>query len=234
MTENTNLGYRTPPALQSDSPLSAKGRFGRLSYLAWLFVASVLVYVAVFVVAIIFGVSTAAIGQAESGALGGISGIAILIFAALYIALLYFMFVFTIRRLHDVNKTGWLSLLFIVPLVNIIFGLYLLFAKGTQGVNNYGPRRVTLGWEKVVGWIYIALTIVSLVAVLLFGGTIINALSQTSKLDQSGYSEQIDYSQISNGDVTSGHETITEAPDSSEQSTSTEPAASTEQPANNP
>ena len=37
----------------------------------------------------------------------------------LYIVLIYFSFIFTIRRLHDRNHTGWLSLLMLVPLVNL-------------------------------------------------------------------------------------------------------------------
>lgn len=218
MNENTNLGHSQPPAVSKDSPLNAKGRFGRLSYLAWLFVASIMVYIAIFIVAIIFGVSTAAIGQAESGAFGGISIVSVIIFAVLYIALIYFLFVFTIRRLHDLNKTGWLSLLIIVPLVNIVFGLYILFAKGTQGVNNYGPRRITAGWEKVVGWIYIVLTVVSIVGVATVGIPAYKAYMeranaiQTGYPEQAGYAEQVDYAEYSNGDVTAEQETITEAP----------------------
>ncbi len=43
-----------------------------------------------------------------------------------------------IRRLHDLNKTGWFVLLMFVPVVNTIFSLYLLFAPGTIGSNDYG------------------------------------------------------------------------------------------------
>ncbi len=219
MSENTNFGYQPN---QTDSPLSPAGRFGRLSYLAWILVISILFYAAAIVVGLVFGVSAAAIGQAESGAFGGISIVAIVIFAVLYIALIYFVFVFAIRRLHDLNQSGWLSLLLLIPLVNIIFGLYILFGKGTQGVNKYGPQRITLGWEKVLGWIYIVLTVLSLIGLAVFSGSIINALSQTANLEQSGYSEHIDYSQHSQDGVTTEHETITE----------TEPASET--PATNP
>lgn len=43
------------------------------------------------------------------------------------------------RRLHDLDKTGWLSLIFLIPYVNVPWGIYLLFAKGTEGPNQYGP-----------------------------------------------------------------------------------------------
>ena len=45
----------------------------------------------------------------------------------------------TIKRLHDVDMPDWAYLLFLVPGANIILGLYLLFKKGTQGPNKYGP-----------------------------------------------------------------------------------------------
>lgn len=44
-----------------------------------------------------------------------------------------------IRRCHDLNKSGWFYLLLLIPIVNIFVGLYLLFAMGTIGPNQYGP-----------------------------------------------------------------------------------------------
>ena len=50
----------------------------------------------------------------------------------------------TIKRLHDVDMPDWCYLLFLVPGANIILGLYLLFKKGTQGPNKYGPDPLSL------------------------------------------------------------------------------------------
>jgi uncharacterized membrane protein YhaH (DUF805 family) len=56
-------------------------------------------------------------------------------------ASLYASFCLYIKRLHDFNKTGWLSLLTLIPipylgiLVIIVFGSI----KGTKGTNQYGP-----------------------------------------------------------------------------------------------
>ena len=36
------------------------------------------------------------------------------------------------------DKSGWLILLMFVPIVNALFGLYMLFADGTVGPNQYG------------------------------------------------------------------------------------------------
>ncbi len=43
-----------------------------------------------------------------------------------------------IRRLHDVNKPGILFLLTLLPLVGVVFLLYLFLAPGTKGPNAYG------------------------------------------------------------------------------------------------
>jgi uncharacterized membrane protein YhaH (DUF805 family) len=53
------------------------------------------------------------------------------ILAILPIILIIFMLIQSIKRLHDVNKSGWYIL---VP----IYGLFLLFNKGTKDSNNYG------------------------------------------------------------------------------------------------
>lgn len=55
-----------------------------------------------------------------------------------YIAVLVFSFILIIQRLHDLNKTGWMSLLAIIPLANIYLFVLLIFFKGTEGRNNYG------------------------------------------------------------------------------------------------
>lgn len=44
----------------------------------------------------------------------------------------------SIRRLHDLNKSGWFMLFLIIPFVNLVFILYLYLAPGTVGENKYG------------------------------------------------------------------------------------------------
>ena len=56
------------------------------------------------------------------------------------LALIYPQIVLYAKRWHDRNKSGWWSLIVLVP---IIGGLWLLiecgFLKGTDGDNQYGP-----------------------------------------------------------------------------------------------
>ena len=54
--------------------------------------------------------------------------------AAIYLVLMPI----TIKRLHDVNMSGAFYLVFFIPCVSFVFGLYLLFKKGTDGPNDYG------------------------------------------------------------------------------------------------
>lgn len=43
-----------------------------------------------------------------------------------------------IRRLHDLNRSAWWLLLFLIPIVSIGMAIYILFFKGTTGTNNFG------------------------------------------------------------------------------------------------
>jgi uncharacterized membrane protein YhaH (DUF805 family) len=53
-----------------------------------------------------------------------------------FCALPVFFMQLTIRRAHDFNVEGWLALLLLVPVVNLLFW----FIPGTRGENNYGAQ----------------------------------------------------------------------------------------------
>lgn len=44
------------------------------------------------------------------------------------------------RRLHDINRSGWLQLLWLVPLIGGLVLLLYLAAPATQGANRYGSN----------------------------------------------------------------------------------------------
>ena len=50
----------------------------------------------------------------------------------------------TVRRLHDVDKSGWWLLIGIIPIIGGIWLLVLFCTKGTDGDNRFGadPLRV--------------------------------------------------------------------------------------------
>ena len=53
--------------------------------------------------------------------------------------LFYLQLSFWSKRFHDVNKSGWWSLLYFVPVVNVVIYIILIFYKGDVKKNKYGP-----------------------------------------------------------------------------------------------
>ena len=65
------------------------------------------------------------------------------ILLALLPIILWVDFYSDIKRLHDVDKSGWWALIMLIPLVNLCLGIYLLFAKGTEGSNRFGEAVIS-------------------------------------------------------------------------------------------
>lgn len=61
-----------------------------------------------------------------------------------------------VRRLHDLDYSGWWVLLMLVPIVNTLLPLWLWCAKGTQSGNNYGVATTVVNkdvfWDVQVNW----------------------------------------------------------------------------------
>lgn len=104
---------------------SAEGRIGRIRYLGYNMGFGILV---MFV----------------AGVLGGLVS-PVLLFIA-YPALIYFQIMLAIKRSHDFDTTGWLSLLIFVPLINLVF----LFIPGTNGPNRFGNKTAPNGKAGVI------------------------------------------------------------------------------------
>jgi uncharacterized membrane protein YhaH (DUF805 family) len=91
----------------------------------------------------------------------GISrGIGIVCMIPLYVTL----FRLTIQRSHDMNWSGWTSLLVLIPFVGLIW----LFIPGTQGKNRFGhPPPPTPAGVKIGAFIAIFLGILEVIGLLL-------------------------------------------------------------------
>ena len=46
----------------------------------------------------------------------------------------------SIRRLHDIGKSGWWLFISLIPIAGPIWLLVLMFIEGTQGTNQYGEN----------------------------------------------------------------------------------------------
>ncbi|PZQ96687.1 MAG: DUF805 domain-containing protein [Cereibacter sphaeroides] len=51
----------------------------------------------------------------------------------------------TVRRLHDVGRSGWWFWIILIPLVGFILLLYWTIRRGDVGPNQYGPDPITDG-----------------------------------------------------------------------------------------
>ncbi len=104
---------------------SAKGRIGRLRYIAYTIGITMLFYIAMV---LLIGLISA-IGSAET------MGLMILpIVSVGVLALFVINILLTIQRCHDFNVSGWLTLILLVPLLPLAFW----FVPGTVGSNRFG------------------------------------------------------------------------------------------------
>jgi uncharacterized membrane protein YhaH (DUF805 family) len=71
-----------------------------------------------------------------------------MVLGALFLLAFVLIFSLHVRRLHDVNMSGWFSLLLIVPVVNL-FLLVILFRKGEKTANKYGDLMTGEGLKAI-------------------------------------------------------------------------------------
>jgi len=74
----------------------------------------------------------------ETRSLIVVSFLVLLYFVLLFVALPPILSLF-VRRLHDLNASGWWLLITFIPFGAILF-FALPFKKGTQGANRYGEQ----------------------------------------------------------------------------------------------
>ncbi|QGX39704.1 DUF805 domain-containing protein [Permianibacter aggregans] len=144
---------------------SVEGRIGRIRYLAYTTLIGLMFYAALVVVMLMFGIGLAAAGSGMEG----FSGTALVVMILVYLLMIVASVILMRRRLNDLDKSGWWILLALIPLVNIIFGLYVLFAPGTKASNSYGPmpgKTPTVLWVVgLIGPVIAAIGILAAIAI---------------------------------------------------------------------
>ena len=138
------------------------GRVSRVQFLAY---STFNALIALMLVALLFvmiggfqGMVNASSEQLPMSLLGASSvGMAVLFYLQLAVSK---------RRFNDLNKTGWLALLMLVPGVNILVYLYLLAVEGTVGANYYGLPARPATQLKTVLMVLIPLLVMSLIGLL--------------------------------------------------------------------
>ena len=103
--------------------LTTEGRMNRLPFLKYNVILILIFSMISFVLHLAFGI--------EGFMSNAVDVVVSILGFGCYLSLM-------IRRLHDLDKGGIWALLNFIPAVNIIFGIYLLCAKGTDGYNRFG------------------------------------------------------------------------------------------------
>lgn len=99
--------------------LSPKGRIKRLPYLFGILPMAFISYYS-------SSVTAQFINEIENPI------IVILILIFVLIMIVWPFWVLHIKRLHDVNLSGWFSLIFLIPVINFFFVLFLFFRKSVE------------------------------------------------------------------------------------------------------
>lgn len=122
-------------ALTTYSPriFSIHGRLGRLRFIGYQMLTAFLVLLSYLLLVELGNAVIMPEDPAENSVL------LITLGGGLVAVLLGAYFIYAKRRLNDMNRVGWWALLSLIPGVNVLFHLYLMFAEGNNGANDYGP-----------------------------------------------------------------------------------------------
>ena len=102
-----------------DNYASFSGRARRKEY--WMFLLFNMIF------AIVAGIADSILGTS-----GGI-------YLVYLLAIIIPSWAVSIRRLHDVGKSGWFALITLIPLIGGIWYIILMCTDGDQTENTYGP-----------------------------------------------------------------------------------------------
>ncbi len=115
---------------------STSQRIGRVRYLAYSAVSSIILGVLVTLLAGSEVLTLLAAGEGQAG-FPVFSVVALVLY---YLATIVISIILGVRRLHDLDKSGWFWLLFLVPFVNIGMSIYILFFPGSPESNRFGGK----------------------------------------------------------------------------------------------
>ncbi|MDR4494899.1 MAG: DUF805 domain-containing protein [Nitrospirales bacterium] len=71
---------------------------------------------------------------------GGFKGPEVIGYSILYTPILYLVLTTSVKRLHDLDKSGWVAVTLFIPILNIMILFILGLAPGTEGPNRFGEE----------------------------------------------------------------------------------------------
>ena len=76
------------------------------------------------------------------------------------------MLTLAVRRLNDMHRAGWWSVLMLIPVVNFFVCLWLVFGPGDEHANAYGPPPSANTWPVIVGACAMPVFLVAIIGIL--------------------------------------------------------------------
>ena len=144
-------------------PFGVEGRIGRLRFLAWSMVLS-LVLIAVITVFAVVGLALVSADSTAGLIIGG--------FLAFILCIVFIIasVMISVQRLHDFGWSGWLWLLNLVPFIGSFFPFVMMAMPGNQMSNRYGaPPPPNSTAVKVLSSLWVVLTALIIVGAMAGG-----------------------------------------------------------------
>lgn len=160
--------YQTPAATVQDFAdpgldqpyepriFSTQGRIGRLRYFCYTFVVQM-------VTLALAGVAAAVLIPVLGGR-NAAAGMIVPLMLLIYVPLVVATVIMGRRRLHDLDQSGWLLLVMLIPLANLVLGLYMMFWPGSKAANRFGPPPARNGVLVVLFGLVLPLAFIGLLA----------------------------------------------------------------------
>jgi uncharacterized membrane protein YhaH (DUF805 family) len=160
----SDLGLEVPK--EQSGLFGFKGRLSVLGYMA----RSALLLLAMAAIGVAFYFSLGGMSgllSVENSQMGTLPLVMSVVFALSFIPFMWIGMALLAKRLHDINRSGWWMLLTLVPIVGMIYALYISLKPGNPEDNHFGVVNPAEGWEKPLGILGIVLTVA------LVGGSLI-------------------------------------------------------------
>ncbi|MCG8394567.1 MAG: DUF805 domain-containing protein [Pseudomonadales bacterium] len=170
--------------------LSMSGRIGRMRYFVYASGLTFLFYLVLGIAAAILVPGLMSGGEQAAGAGAMILGV--IAFVGM-IGVLVMSWGYMVRRLNDFNASGWLSLLMLVPLANLVLALIMLFKKGSEGSNQYGAAPVGNSGGVKAAFVLLLLALVGYASILP-----VALSSYSGYVEQAQTQQMMDYESMGN------------------------------------
>lgn len=144
---------------------SIKGRLGVLKYMSCSMILTLLMVGIMIAIAAVSGISMSG-GDPTPAQFSPMIGVLAVV---VMLPLMWIGCAMFIRRLHDLNLSGWFMLVGIIPVLGALFSLFVICAPGMKEGNRFGQPAETATWEKILGGIglvfFVAVMVASIVSI---------------------------------------------------------------------